>query len=127
MRQTAGALAQLLISWWSKDRIRVARDEGKLFRIVAGDRLIVRERLMMVLECRQVVRDGDAQIRFSLLEVGSSDDELWYLTYTIRCTEQKQCEEETHTSGSRKEELTLKTGAQTMELCPDEVCVLKNG
>ena len=41
MLKVLRALTQLLQIWWTKDRIRVARSEGKQFRIGVGDRLLI--------------------------------------------------------------------------------------
>ena len=135
----------LLTSWWSKDRIRIPRAQGKLFRVLVGDRLIIRDSLLVVRARRNDVLDGAPQIMLTLsatvsvseaeVDAESSDGDLWYLTYTNRCTKSLSDLANWHladwdlanlqTEIGYSERIVVRHGAETFDLFPDEVNVLR--
>lgn len=63
------ALTQVLHIWWTKDRIRVARNEGKLFRIGVGDRLLIEDKIFCVVARHDSSSTEVAQVVYSLAEL----------------------------------------------------------
>jgi len=129
------ALAQLMITWWNKDRIRVPRAQGKLLRVFAGDRLIIRNTLLTVHARRESIRGEATQVTLTLSEVGSTCEELWYLTYTNRSRELRYSLEAAETSVATVatqdqcitgERIVVKCCGESLELLPEEVCVLQH-
>lgn len=76
------ALTQLLKIWWTKDRIRVARSEGKLFRICVGDRLLLVEKLFVV-TTRLESNSSFAQVEYVLEEEQSELQDRWTLGFAM--------------------------------------------
>lgn len=78
------ALTQVLRIWWTKDRIRVARTEGKLFRISENDRLVIDDKLFVVLARCDSDSECPPQVVFTLAEDESDSNDIWYLAYTMQ-------------------------------------------
>lgn len=62
IREHLRTVGQLMRTWWKVDRIRVAASTGRLLQLAPGDRLLIRDHLLMVRK-RSVVpcpveRDG---------------------------------------------------------------------
>lgn len=86
------ALTQVLHIWWTKDRIRVARSEGKLFRIDVGDRLLIEDRIFRVLARHDDSNEQVAQVVYSLAElpVGSTTESLGEQTHSQTRTQTRE-------------------------------------
>ncbi len=78
-----GALTQLIKAWWTQDRIRVARGEGKLLRLAEGDRAIIDDRLFEITNRRES-HSSVAIVVYELREVQSDSPDEWQLTYTMQ-------------------------------------------
>ena len=78
------ALMQVLHIWWTKDRIRVARSEGKLFRVCAGDRLLIDDRLFHVVARHDSESTEMARVRYELAEELGESSESWSLDFTMQ-------------------------------------------
>ena len=101
------ALTQVLQIWWNKDRIRVARSEGKLLRIGVGDCLLFDGKLFLVLSRRENDSLERPEVVYQLVEDGSDSADLFYLTYVIQTEQAKLCYAE-----------------KMIEFCIDQISVL---
>ncbi len=80
-----GALTQLLQIWWTKDRIRVARSEGLLFRIRVGDRLLIDNKIFIV--THRVERHSSvAEVEYRMEEFQANSELVWRLSFRMRST-----------------------------------------
>ena len=91
------ALTQLLQIWWAKDRIRVARSEGKLFRIRVGERLLIDDKIFHVISRREIETSVNAQVIYMLVEEQVDSEDAWSLT----CTMQNESTQLNHKNESR--------------------------
>ncbi|MDX1926522.1 MAG: hypothetical protein SFV81_08390 [Pirellulaceae bacterium] len=94
------ALTQVLHIWWTKDRIRVARNEGKLFRIDVGDRLLIEDKIFRVVARHDDSNEEFAQVFYSLAELlaESTTESLaeeqncaWSLRFTMHSDHASLC------------------------------------
>ena len=125
----------LLTSWWTKDRIRIPRAQGKLFRVLVGDRLIIRDSLLIVRARRNRVLDGVPQIMLTLsamesgregkLQAESAEEVLWYLTYMGLSAAQFGDVARARIENCACERIVVNCGSETFDLFPDEVSVLQ--
>ncbi len=140
MRLAFRALTQWLITWWTKDRIRVPRGEGKLLRVFAGDRLIIRDTLLTVRDRCESHRSGVTEVTLTLTEFESTGGELWYLNYSkrsggLRCSLAVAEKLEALRSSDASmptlercfigEKIVLKQGSDSRELLPEDVSILQ--
>lgn len=79
------ALTQLIRIWWTKDRIRVARSEGKLLRIQVGDRLLIEDKVLKVVARHDSDSAEGAHVVYSLVEEQGETDDAWVLSFTAQC------------------------------------------
>ena len=77
-------LTQVLQVWWTKDRIRVARSEGKLWRISVGDRLLVDNQLFQVLSRSESDSLAVPEVIYTLAKDDGGSAELWHLSSAKR-------------------------------------------
>jgi hypothetical protein len=77
------ALTQLLHVWWTKDRIRVACGEGKLFRIRVGNRLLIEDKIFQVIARNECESTEEPHIVYKLAEEHGDTSELWSLKCTM--------------------------------------------
>jgi hypothetical protein len=97
------ALTQVLHIWWTKDRIRVARNEGKLFRIGVGDRLLIEDKVFCVVARHDSSNAEVAQVVYSLVEPRteslaeehseehSDQNQAWSLRFTMHSDNASLC------------------------------------
>ncbi len=78
------ALTQLLQIWWTKDRIRVARSEGKLFRIRVGDRLLIEDKIFHVLTRQESQSSAIVTVVYTLEEEQADSNQVCSLSCTMQ-------------------------------------------
>ncbi len=119
------AWTQLFMVWWTKDRIRVPRAEGKLFRVTQGDRLIIEERLLRVVSKSERDCDGVNHLVLTLEEEHSSSGELWYLSYSNHRGSANASSTTMDKRQSTREQIMLRHQETFCDLLPEQINVLR--
>ena len=65
------AWAQIVTCWWSNDRIRASRAEGRLLHTQVGDRFVIGDRLWWIQNRYEEQRDCNLEVVYTLVEVES--------------------------------------------------------
>ena len=56
-------------SWWIADRIRFTPGHCRLFQLAVGDRVLVRNRLWVVVERHEAIAEDHVNVQFQLAEL----------------------------------------------------------
>lgn len=63
------AMLRWIHHWWIADRIRFAPGHCRLFQLAVGDRMLVRNRLWVVVERQEAIAEDHVNVQFQLTEL----------------------------------------------------------
>lgn len=87
LRRLFHALMQFASTWWKVDRIRIARSEGRLLHIQAGQELLIGNVTYEVVCVHSTVSDEVARFSIGMVELETDRRELCYLEHAVTCSQ----------------------------------------